>query len=89
MPCLLQSWTWPLCKYRDMFGKPGTGQHAFMHDIGGIAWVDVISVLVGAVAMSWMFCWSVWNTAVCLFLVGILVHRLFCVRTTIDKLLFY
>jgi len=27
-------------------------------------------------------------TAICLFILGIILHRLFCVRTTVDKILF-
>jgi uncharacterized membrane protein len=44
--------------------------------------------LVGAAAISFFFKTSFWKTSLVLFLLGIVLHRLFCVRTTLDKLLF-
>jgi hypothetical protein len=75
-----------LCKYRDIFGKPNTGVHSYR--FLGVAIVDVLSTIIGAFLLSWTFKWNVWYTLACLFLLGILLHKLFCVRTTIDKLLF-
>jgi hypothetical protein len=72
-----------LCKYRDALGVPGTGAHSIR--IGNVAIVDVGLTLVGAYVISrTSFAW----TAVGLFLLGIIMHRMFCVRTTVDKLIF-
>ena len=75
-----------LCKYRNALGVPGKGAHSVR--LGGVAIVDVIMTLVGAYIISYYardsFAW----TAAGLFLFGIILHRLFCVRTTIDRLLF-
>ena len=75
-----------LCKYKNYFGEPGKGVHSYR--IFNIAIVDMMMTLIGAIIISYLsgikFIWS----ALGLFLVGILLHRVFCVRTTIDKLLF-
>jgi hypothetical protein len=56
--------------------------------VGGIAVADVVMTLVGAYIIAYYARASFAWTAAGLFLVGIILHRLFCVRTTIDKLLF-
>ena len=75
-----------LCKYRNALGVPGKGAHSVR--LGGVAVVDVILTLVGAYIISYYARTSFAWTAVGFFLLGIILHRLFCVRTTIDKLLF-
>jgi ADP-L-glycero-D-manno-heptose 6-epimerase len=54
----------------------------------GIAWVDVISTIIGAIFVSYVFNLDIWYSLLILFLLGIILHRLFCVRTTVDKILF-
>jgi hypothetical protein len=75
-----------LCKYRNALGVPGTGAHSIR--LGGIAVVDVVLTIVGAYIIAHFARTSFAWTAAGLFLLGIILHRLFCVRTTIDKLLF-
>ena len=75
-----------LCKYRDALGVPRKGVHSLR--VGGIAVVDVAMTLVGAYIIAYYARASFAWTAAGLFLLGIILHRLFCVRTTIDKLLF-
>lgn len=75
-----------LCKYKDMLGKPGVGAHSYR--FLGIAIVDVILTLVAGVLISYLFNISLLYTTIVLFILGILLHRLFCVRTTVDKFLF-
>jgi hypothetical protein len=75
-----------LCKYRNALGVPGTGAHSIR--LGGIAIVDVVLTIVGAYIIAHFARTSFAWTAAGLFLLGIILHRLFCVRTTIDKLLF-
>ena len=75
-----------LCKYRNALGVPGKGAHSIR--LVGVAVVDVVLTLVGAyIIASWMRISFAW-TAAGFFLLGIILHRLFCVRTTVDTLLF-
>lgn len=74
------------CKYKDILGKLGEGVHSIrMYDI---AIVDVILTIIGAYFISKIFKLNFLNTLIILFILGIVLHRIFCVRTTIDKLLF-
>jgi hypothetical protein len=75
-----------LCKYRNALGVPGKGAHSIR--LADVAIVDVIMTLVGAYIIAYFARTSFAWTAAGLFLLGIILHRLFCVRTTIDKLLF-
>jgi hypothetical protein len=50
--------------------------------------MDVIMTIIGALVISYLSGWNFGWTLLGLFLVGIFLHRIFCVRTTIDKLLF-
>ena len=75
-----------LCQYKNILGKVGEGVHSvrFM----GLAIVDVLFTILGAYLLSLIFHWDFWITLLVIFIVGIILHRLFCVRTTMDKLLF-
>ena len=75
-----------LCKYKNMFGSPKEGIHSYR--IFDIAIMDVIPTILGAIFLSFLFKWNLIYTIIGLFFLGIISHRLFCVRTTIDKLLF-
>ena len=70
-----------------MFGEPNTGLHKYR--LFNIALVDLVSTIALAYVIhlynpEYMFL----HILVILFILGIVLHRLFCVRTTIDKLLF-
>jgi uncharacterized integral membrane protein len=75
-----------LCKYKNILGVPGEGIHSYR--ILNIAIVDVLATIIVAYLISWFFKWPFIYTLLVLFLLGIIIHRLFCVRTTIDRLLF-
>ena len=75
-----------LCKYKDLLGKPDQGIHQYR--IFNIAIVDVIFTIIGAFIISYLLKINFFITLLILFLLGIILHRLFCVKTTIDKLLF-
>jgi hypothetical protein len=75
-----------LCKYKGALGIPGQGIHSFQ--IFGIAVADVVMTIIGAFIIAWLAKWNFFYTLIGLFLLGIILHRLFCVKTTIDKLLF-
>jgi len=75
-----------LCKYKNMFGIPGKGIHSYR--IFNIAIVDVFVTIIVALIISYLGKYPFWIVLGCLFLLGIICHRLFCVPTTVDKLLF-
>lgn len=75
-----------LCKYKNSLGEPKKGVHSYR--FMGLAIADVIMTIIGAYLISLLFKISFVYTTLSLFVTGIILHRLFCVRTTIDKLLF-
>ena len=86
-----------LCKYKDIFGAPGTGAHSYR--IFDLAVVDVLSVAVVAFIIALIISrikkydlnkslMIFFLSLFVLYLLGIVMHRLFCVRTTVDKFLF-
>ena len=75
-----------LCKYKNILGVPGQGPHSYR--IFNIAIVDVVLTIILAYIISYIYNISFVKSSITLFILGILLHRLFCVRTTIDKLLF-
>lgn len=75
-----------LCKYKDILGEPGKGVHSFR--IFNIAIVDVLLTIIAAYILSILTRLSIVHSLILMFILGIISHRIFCVRTTIDKLLF-
>jgi uncharacterized membrane protein len=75
-----------LCQYKDIFGRPREGAHAYR--VFDIAVVDVAATVIVAFIISRVFTLSFWKSLIALFIVGIISHRAFCVRTTVDKWIF-
>jgi len=75
-----------LCKFKDIFGKPNTGLHSIR--IFNIAIVDVLLTVLLAYIIANVFHTRIYVTLLVLFVSGIILHRLFCVKTTVDKFLF-
>jgi fatty acid desaturase len=75
-----------LCKYKNLFGKPGEGLRKYR--ILDIAIYDTIIVIIIGFLISYFTGYNLWITLAVLFISGIIAHRLFCVRTGVDKLLF-
>ena len=76
-----------LCKYRNILGEVGKGVHSYR--IFNIAIVDVLlTILAAYVIHIFMPKYKFVYILLFLFLLGIILHRLFCVHTTVDKLLF-
>ena len=76
------------CEYKDIFGKVGEGVHSYR--VFNIAVVDVIATIIMAYLLK-IFVFpkrSFLKLTIILFLLGIILHRLFCVKTTIDKYIF-
>jgi len=75
-----------LCRYKDIFGRPREGAHAYR--LFDIAIVDVTATVLLAFVISRVSSHSFWKSLVVLFIIGIISHRAFCVRTKVDKLVF-
>lgn len=75
-----------LCKYKDIFGRPREGAHAYR--IFDVAVVDIAATIVVAFIIARAFGFVFWKSLVVLFILGIILHRMFCVRTTVDKWVF-
>ena len=75
------------CKYKDLLGKVKTGVHSYR--IFDIAIVDVLLTFLAAYIIHKFYPKYTYSTILIgLFIAGVVLHRLFCVRTTVDKLLF-
>jgi fatty acid desaturase len=73
-----------LCKYKDALGKPKTGIHSYR--IFNIAIFDVVLTFVLAYFTKGKF--NYWYVLLFWFILGIILHRLFCVNTTIGQIIF-
>jgi hypothetical protein len=78
----------PFCKYKDLFGPAGSSTGIRKYRIFGIVILDVLVTLIFAVWIAWYFHFPYIQTIVVIFILGVLMHRLFCVRTAVDKMLF-
>jgi len=74
------------CPYSEVLGKVGEGVHSVR--IFDVAVIDVLFTILAAYILQKVFGGMLLGWLVLLFLLGIVLHRLFCVRTTVDKLLF-
>ena len=79
---------WYFCKYKDILGKPKTGLHSYR--VFDIAVVDFLLTILLAKFFEFYMMKGIpfWKILIITFILGIIVHRIFCVKTTIDKLLF-
>jgi fatty acid desaturase len=75
-----------LCKYKNLFGKPGEGLRKYR--IFDIAIYDTAVVIIIGISISYFSGYNIWLTLAVLFISGIIAHRIFCVRSGVDKLLF-
>jgi hypothetical protein len=75
-----------LCKYNNILGEPGKGIHSYR--LFGVAIADVTMTVIAAALISYFLKYSFILTLITLFILGIVLHKIFCVKTTIDKLLF-
>ena len=75
-----------LSKYSNAFGPPNKGIHS--HRVLDIAIFDVIITVAAAGGISHFYKKSFIRTNLLMFGLGIVSHRLFHVRTTVDKILF-
>lgn len=72
------------CEYKDIFGKPNTGVHSYR--IFDIAIVDLLLTIIAAIIISYVINANVFIVLIVLLVIGIVLHRIFCVETTLNKL---
>ena len=75
-----------LCKYKNALGEPRKGVHSYR--LFGIAIGDVIMTILASYLISYFFKISFTYTMIIFFGLGIFLHHIFCVKTTVDKFLF-
>lgn len=75
-----------LCKFRNILGEPNSGIRKYR--IFNIALFDTLVVILFGFIISYLSGIKLWIVLVTLFITGIIAHRLFCVRSGVDKLLF-
>jgi hypothetical protein len=79
-----------LCKYKDIFGKPNEGVHSIR--FLNIAIVDLSMTIIFSYIFHYLFGLDVFINylyfLIITLIIGIVVHRLFCVNTTINKIIF-
>jgi uncharacterized membrane protein len=73
-------------KYKDLFGKPNTGIRKYR--IFNIALYDVTVTIIIVYLIAWYFSLPFLQTLAFVFVLGIIIHRIFDVRTGVDKLIF-
>ena len=64
-----------------------TGKGIFIR-VGGIRIMDVIATILGGLGIAYYMKWPIPLTIFGVFVLGIILHRVLDIRTTIDKLLF-
>tara|TARA_B100000925_G_scaffold289146_1_gene271435 strand:+ start:407 stop:652 length:246 start_codon:yes stop_codon:yes gene_type:complete len=79
---------WYFCKYKDALGEPKTGLHSYR--VFDIAVFDVLLTFLLAKFIQYYILedYDFSLILISCFIVGIIIHRVFSVKTTVDKLLF-
>ena len=68
-----------LCQYKNALGIPRQGIHSYR--LFDFALADIIMTIVGAYIISKIINYQFWYVLIILFLLGVLLHYLFCVET--------
>lgn len=74
------------CAYRHIFGVEGEGVHKYR--VFNIAIVDTVLTILGSWLLSRYLGLSFLAVFLFVMVLGVLVHRLFCVQTTLTKWVF-
>ena len=75
-----------LCKYAHIFGKENEGVHAIR--VFDIAIIDLLLTILASWLVAKYTKTNIILVFIALLLVAIIMHRLFCVNTTINKYIF-
>jgi len=74
------------CPFSEIFGKPNEGVHSYR--IFNLAIIDILLTIIGAFIIAKLFNYNFMVILIIIFILGIILHRLFCVNTTINKFIF-
>ena len=75
-----------LSKFKNIFGAPGTGVHKYKFK--GTAIVDYFLTIAGAFIITYFTDIPLVITTIGLFLIGIILHYLFGIKTQVLKFIF-
>lgn len=76
----------PFAKHSNIFGEPKTGFHSFR--ILDVAVGDLLGTAVISGLISYALDFNFFLVLLFFIVLGIIFHRLFCVNSTINKLIF-
>jgi hypothetical protein len=76
----------PFAEYSNILGEPNKGIHSVR--LLDVAILDVIGTVFGAGLISYSFNYKFWKVLMILFIMGIILHWMFCVNTTVNKWIF-
>ena len=76
------------CEYKDIFGKPREGAHALRIPVADLALVDVIGTIAIIFAIVHVTSWSYTTVTIGVILLFVILHKLFCVDTALNKVIF-
>lgn len=76
----------PFKAFSEIFGRPNEGVHSYR--FMNLAIVDVLGTIIGAFIIAKLFNLNFPMTLLIIFIIGIILHRLFCVNSTINKFIF-
>lgn len=74
------------CKYRDALGVPEKGFHESR--LFGLAANDLIGTLIFITGFSYISGYSLMSVFIIVLILTVLVHRIFCVNTALNKKIF-
>ncbi len=75
-----------LCRYKNILGEPNKGLHSFR--LFNIAIVDLLLTIALAYLFTKIVDIPFWFSFIFWVVLAIFLHKIFCVNTTINKLLF-
>jgi uncharacterized membrane protein len=72
-----------LCQYKDIFGKSKEGPHSYR--IFNIAIVDTVLTIILGFLISKYFKYNLYIVLLVLFALSIIIHKIFCVKSTLTN----
>lgn len=75
-----------LCQYRHVLGVEKEGIHRYR--FYNIAIADTLMTIVGALIISYIYRYNFFIVFIVLLIIGTLLHKLFCVETTLTNSVF-
>ena len=75
-----------LCKYKNIFGEVNTGIHSYR--VFDFAILDIIATIIGAYIIYKLTGYNFNKILISLFILGIILHKIFCVKTKLNSLIF-